>query len=133
MISHHMLAARACSSYLINSELKKEITYIYIYKLHFWSNQLLGFCFCSQQAIWRTHTRKEKSEPRKSTFWAGKRKHFHGKTICCCLVAQLCPTRDPMDPTRLFCPWDFPGKNTGVGCHFPLQRPSQSREESIPG
>ena len=25
-------------------------------------------------------------------------------------------------PTRLFCPWDFPGKNTGVGCHFQLQR-----------
>ena len=21
-------------------------------------------------------------------------------------------------PTRLLCPWDFPGKNTGVGCHF---------------
>ena len=24
--------------------------------------------------------------------------------------------------TRLHCPWDFPGKNTGVGCHFLLQR-----------
>ena len=24
-------------------------------------------------------------------------------------------------PTRLRRPWDFPGKNTGVGCHFPLQ------------
>ena len=23
--------------------------------------------------------------------------------------------------TRLFCPWDFPGKNTGVGYHFLLQ------------
>ena len=23
-------------------------------------------------------------------------------------------------PTRLLHPWDFPGKNTGVGCHFPL-------------
>ena len=22
-------------------------------------------------------------------------------------------------PTRLFCPRDTPGKNTGVGCHFP--------------
>ena len=22
-------------------------------------------------------------------------------------------------PTRLLCPWDSPGKNTGVGCHFP--------------
>ena len=24
-------------------------------------------------------------------------------------------------PARLLCPWDFPGKNTGVDCHFFLQ------------
>ena len=24
-------------------------------------------------------------------------------------------------PTRFLCPWDYPGKNTGVGCHFLLQ------------
>ena len=24
-------------------------------------------------------------------------------------------------PTRIPCPWDSPGKNTGVGCHFLLQ------------
>ena len=24
-------------------------------------------------------------------------------------------------PNRLHCPWDSPGKNTGVGCHFLLQ------------
>ena len=24
-------------------------------------------------------------------------------------------------PTRPHCPWDSPGKNTGVGCHFLLQ------------
>ena len=26
-----------------------------------------------------------------------------------------------LQPTRLLCPWDFPGKNTRVGCHFLLQ------------
>ena len=26
-----------------------------------------------------------------------------------------------LQPVRLLCPWDFPGKNTGVGCHFLLQ------------
>ena len=26
-----------------------------------------------------------------------------------------------MEPTRLLCPWDSPGKNTGVGCHVLLQ------------
>ena len=23
-----------------------------------------------------------------------------------------------LQPTRLLCPWDFPGKSTGVGCHW---------------
>ena len=27
-----------------------------------------------------------------------------------------------LKPTRLLRPWDFPGKSTGVGCHFLLQR-----------
>ena len=26
-----------------------------------------------------------------------------------------------LQPTRLLCPWDFPGKNTGADCHFLLQ------------
>ena len=26
-----------------------------------------------------------------------------------------------LQPTRLLCPWNFPGKNTGVGCHVLLQ------------
>ena len=25
-----------------------------------------------------------------------------------------------LQPTRLLCPWDFPGKDTAVGCHFLL-------------
>ena len=29
---------------------------------------------------------------------------------------------DPLDcPARLLCPWGFPGRNTGMGCHFLLQ------------
>ena len=36
---------------------------------------------------------------------------------------QSCPTLRPhrRQPTRLRHPWDSPGKNTGVGCHFLLQ------------
>jgi len=26
-----------------------------------------------------------------------------------------------LQPARLLCPWDFPGKNTGAGFHFLLQ------------
>ena len=35
-------------------------------------------------------------------------------------------------PTRLPRPWDSPGKNTGVGCHFPLQcRKSKVKVKSL--
>ena len=41
------------------------------------------------------------------------------------LVAQSCPTLcDPWTAVHqggLLCPWVFPGKDTGMGCHFLLQ------------
>ena len=39
------------------------------------------------------------------------------------LVTQSCLTLQPhgLSPIRLLCPWDSPGKNTGVGCHALLQ------------
>ena len=44
------------------------------------------------------------------------------------LVAQsylaLCYPMNCMQPTGLLCLWDFPGKNTGVGCYFFLQASS---------
>ena len=40
---------------------------------------------------------------------------------------------DPMEPTRLLCPWDFPGKNTRASCHFLLQGPFQTQGSSRPG
>ena len=41
-----------------------------------------------------------------------------------CLVAKSRPALlqpHGLQPTRLLCPWDFPGRNTGVGCHCLLQ------------
>ena len=34
-------------------------------------------------------------------------------------------------PTRLLCPWDSPGKNTGVGCHFLLQCIKMKSESEV--
>ena len=34
------------------------------------------------------------------------------------LVTQTCPTLFNSKPARLLCPWNPPGKNAGVGCHF---------------
>ena len=41
------------------------------------------------------------------------------KWSCSVVSDSLRPHR--RQPTRLFCPWDSSGKNTGVGCHFLLQ------------
>ena len=43
---------------------------------------------------------------------------------CCCSVAKPRLTfleLHRLQPARLLCPWDFPGKNIGEGCHFLLQ------------
>ena len=78
---------------------------------------------------WRWH--------RKSSMW-----HHHSKLsnfflelglwwtllLQCCACARVLSCSAVSDsaaqwtePTRLFSAWDFPGKNTGVGCHFLLQ------------
>ena len=36
-----------------------------------------------------------------------------------------------VQPSRL-CPWNFPGKNTGMGCHFVLQNSGEGVEEREP-
>ena len=35
-------------------------------------------------------------------------------------------------PTRLPCPWDSPGKNTGAGCHFLLPCMKVKSESEVP-
>ena len=43
---------------------------------------------------------------------------------CCCLDPNLCLAllrRHGLKLARLLCPWDFPGKNTGMGCHSLLR------------
>ena len=36
-----------------------------------------------------------------------------------------------LQPTRLPCPWDSPGKYTGVGCHFLLQGMKVKSESEV--
>ena len=42
---------------------------------------------------------------------------------CCQVASVMSDSVRPhgLQPTRLLHPWDSPGKNTGVGCHFLLQ------------
>ena len=38
-----------------------------------------------------------------------------------------------LEPAGLLCPWDSPGKNTGVGCHFLLQGCSRKENQMVEG
>ena len=74
---------------------------------------ILGHCCCSH---WAQQMKKQ------------------GQTnvlLCSCCIASVVsnsvrPQRQ--QPTRLPRPWDSPGKNTGVGCHFLLQCMKVERE-----
>ena len=41
--------------------------------------------------------------------------------VCVCVCMHACACAQGLQTTRLLCPWDFPGKYTGVDCHFLLQ------------
>ena len=57
-----------------------------------------------------------------------------GLCCCCCLVTsvmsdfvQLCG----LQPNRILCTWDSPGKNTGVSCHALLQGIFSTQESNF--
>ena len=57
--------------------------------------------------------------------YSQKENKVHSKGISDCVLGHLVvsnslQTHGPQ-PARLFCPWDFPGNNTGMGCQFLLQ------------
>ena len=58
--------------------------------------------------------------------WPPKKKHkteatFVTNSMCLVNGCWLFKTLSTVAQARLLCPWDSPGKNTGVGCHFLLQ------------
>ena len=54
-------------------------------------------------------------EDRRRTTWDPERE----SVSCSVMPTSLRP--HGLQPTRFLCPWDFPGKDTGVVCHFLLQ------------
>ena len=68
-------------------------------------------------------------------FWSSQkwpRNLDWGFSMCVCSVTSV--ISDSLRPhglwsTRLLCPWDSPGKNTGVGCHA-SRRPFQPRDQT---
>ena len=76
------------------------------------------------------------------------RVNFLMLTLCCIfswrwfwkwLLSSLCSVASVMSqswwpcglqPARLLCPWDFPGRNIRVGCHFLFQVSSWPRDQN---
>ena len=57
----------------------------------------------------------------------------HAAAAAAAKSLQSCPTLQPHrgQPTRLPHPWDSPGKNTEVGCHFFLQGMKVKSESEV--
>ena len=53
--------------------------------------------------------------------------------MCACSVASS-RVQCFSDPSRRLCPWNYPGKNTGMGCHFFLRGifPTQRLKRCLP-
>ena len=56
------------------------------------------------------------------TIWAS-REALHKHSLCVLSRSVMSDSlqQHGLQPGRLLCPWDSPGKNTGVGCHALLQ------------
>ena len=82
-----------------------------------------------------THIQKYMCSHRHIYSYAYKHIHIYMCYCCCCCeVASVVsdsvrPHR--RQPTRLHHPWDSPGKNTGVGCHFLLQCMEEKSESEV--
>ena len=54
------------------------------------------------------------------SFWVGTRPGPLSSLRSCLVVSNSLQPQE-LQPIRLLCPWNSPGKNTGVGCHSLLK------------
>ena len=69
-----------------------------MYLINFENIDILMHLLCTRQCIWRHESQ--------SVSWS--------------VVSDSLPPHE-LEPSRLICPWNSPGKNTGVSSHFLLQ------------
>ena len=85
----------------------------------------LGWCSHLQQ-LSLSHREDGKAKNCSATSWNSEEpnKPINSRVfahVCTCSVTSNSLGPHGLQLARLLCPWDFPGKNTGVGCHFLLQ------------
>ena len=95
--------------------------------------QKLGLhAFLSGAWVWfSTRKLSFKLHSTAKTMTTTTKQHCDCMCVCVCVCVCVCISCSVMYesllshgllPIRLLCPWGSPGKNTGVGCHFFLQK-----------
>ena len=68
--------------------------------------------------------RWKRKKMKSGRIWLHKKQQWYNLCVCVPCVCALVPyslKSHGLQPTRLLWPWDFPGKNSGVGGQFLLQ------------
>ena len=82
----------------------------------FWDSNLLMNIILLNLFVNRQNLTAEGLTPRSKN---GVYRYFNTASVQ--LLSRVRLFAASMEPARLHCPWGFPGKNTGAGCHFLLQ------------
>ena len=101
---------------------------ISLFRAHPWAPSPLGKLEGGVVLVWA----KQKGSRLSKTLDSSHHRHAAAaaKSLQSCLT--LCDPKDRQQLTRLPRPWDSPGKNTGVGCHFLLQCVEVKSESEVP-
>ena len=99
----------------------------FFYSRYHYITQIFIEFFIRLKQIHAVHVTVDTTWVREKCIHEDRDFELHNETfifmVYVCSIAQLCLTL--LTPwivsPRLLCPWDFPCKNTGVGCHLLLQ------------
>ena len=112
----HRRNANSTIDFYLNSTGYRGLSLPNFLKISIFPYQMTIDHFC--RGILKSYKRKHKCRGIKKNSKGETRQHGHvlGRSV----VSDSWQPHG-LQPTRLLCPRDFPGRNTGVGCHFLLQ------------
>ena len=88
--------------------------------VHFWRRKTVGSIWTYSNVITYSQVDQKSWPKMRCSFY-----HFEAARSCLLLFSRWVVSHSlgvhGLRPSWLLCPWDSPGKNTGVGCHFLLQ------------
>ena len=73
-------------------------------------------CYCVAKSLRDRSVVLKNHRPASFLTW-----HFNTLCTLSCLIMSYSLWPHGLQPISLLCPWNFPGKNNGVGCRFLLQ------------